>query len=147
VKQQSRSLTPGDNPLYHPVNSIGPASYRAAMTTTPEDKSSSAEETPSDRVLAGELYGFTRQAIIELNDNTRQLVRRTVTERFAEAHLLALQAIYHELRYGHDQTERQTAAMAAHTQALDEHADAMDKLRGALADHADALSRYRFGDR
>jgi hypothetical protein len=33
------------------------------------------------------------------------------------------------------------------TLALDEHAGAMDLLRGALADHGDAVSRARFGDR
>ncbi|MEV4188090.1 hypothetical protein AB0J28_42315 [Streptosporangium canum] len=51
--------------------------------------------------------------------------------------------IYRELRHGHDQVTAQTAGPAEHTQALSEHADAMDKLRGTLLEHADALSCYR----
>ena len=49
---------------------------------------------------------------------------------------MALQAIYYELRHGHDQMARQ------HT-ALDDLATTMQQLRGALLEHADALSLYR----
>ncbi|MEV2273925.1 hypothetical protein [Nonomuraea africana] len=51
---------------------------------------------------------------------------RTPGERLADAQLLALQAIYHELRHGHDQAAAQTVALADHSTALNEHASALD---------------------
>lgn len=58
---------------------------------------------------------------------------------------MALQAIYYELRHGHDQAARQAEALVEYTKALDSHAAAMNKLRGALLDHTDAISRFPRG--
>lgn len=68
-------------------------------------------------------------------------------DQLAQAQLLVLQAIYRELRNGHDQAVRQSAALTDHAKALHEHADAMDSLRGALMEHADSISRYRGSER
>jgi hypothetical protein len=57
--------------------------------------------------------------------------------------VLLLQAIYHELRHGHDQVERQVEVLAAHTKALKEHADEMDDLKKAPYFQGDAHGRGR----
>jgi hypothetical protein len=81
------------------------------------------------------------------NDATgAELAARTRLERLAAAPLLALQAIYHELRHGHDRVARHTTALddlvatiSRLPGALQAHAGAL----GALEDHPDALRRYR----
>ncbi|MEU4675127.1 hypothetical protein AB0F91_46130 [Amycolatopsis sp. NPDC023774] len=46
---------------------------------------------------------------------------------------------------GNDLLAQQNSTLAAHTKALDEHADALDAHVRQRDDHADALSRYRGG--
>jgi hypothetical protein len=70
-----------------------------------------------------------------------ELADRTPGERLADAQLL--QAIYRELRHGHDQVAAQTVALAAHSTALDEHADALDEASSRMLGHADSLDRFR----
>lgn len=103
------------------------------------------QETANDREAAEQLYGLACQAIEDLYDTATsgELATRTRAERLADAQMLTLQAIYHELRHGHDQTARQTAVLAEHTRALDDHTGAMDQLRGALDEHGVALRGFR----
>lgn len=99
----------------------------------------------TDREAGDVLMKFVGQAVDGLENHltAAQLAALLRLDRYADAQLMALQAIYHELRHGHDHAARQVEVTEEHTRALHEHADAMDKLRGALLDHADALSRYR----
>lgn len=55
-----------------------------------------------------------------------ELADWTPGERLADAQLLMLQAIYHELHHGHDQAAAHTMALAEHSTALNEHASALD---------------------
>lgn len=100
-----------------------------------------AAEVSGERPVAEQLYRLVDGAIDRL-EHTPTAGKLTSAELLADAQLTTLQAIYHELRHGHDQASRQTAVMAAHTLALNEHADAMDKLSNALLNHADTISRY-----
>lgn len=100
----------------------------------------------NDRAEAEQLHQLAQGVFGQIgymNATAVETAARTPIERLAEAQLLMLEAIYRELRHGHDQVTAQTAALAEHVQALSEHADAMDKLGGRLLEHADALSRYR----
>ncbi|MGN9789164.1 hypothetical protein ACTMTF_47780 [Nonomuraea sp. ZG12] len=103
-------------------------------------------EPQSARASAEMLNLFAEQAIGEIgyNDMTAaEMADRTRGERLADAQLLMLQAIYHELRHGHDQAAAQAEALADHSTALDEHADALDKASSRMLGHADALDRFR----
>ncbi|RCG32283.1 hypothetical protein DQ384_07230 [Sphaerisporangium album] len=102
----------------------------------PKDDRALAEMHYQDAVQAYGYIGYDNLTAAEINARTR-------VERLADAQLSMLQAMYHELRHGHDQAAAQTAALTEHSRALSEHADAMDKLHGALLEHADTLSRYR----
>lgn len=82
------------------------------------------DDKPGERQQAEALYERASHTIDQLESSTSP-----------DPQLMVLQAIYHELRHGHDQVACQTAA-------LNEHAAAMDKLRGALAEHSDALHRH-----
>ncbi|MEU8245892.1 hypothetical protein [Nonomuraea sp. NPDC048916] len=46
------------------------------------------------------------------------MAAQTPAERLANAQLLVLQAIYRELRHGHDQVTAQITALAEHSTAL-----------------------------
>uniref|UniRef100_UPI003F495B19 hypothetical protein n=1 Tax=Streptosporangium sp. CA-256172 TaxID=3240076 RepID=UPI003F495B19 len=124
------------------ISSAAPVTVRGVDTFE-----TSAEDDPEDdRALAKQYYqgavhtfggiGYDSLTAAEMDARTR-------VERLADAQLSMLHAMYHELRHGHNQTAAQTAMLVEHSKALSEHADAMDKLRGALLEHADALSRYR----
>jgi hypothetical protein len=119
------------------------------MTTTPENSPPLAATEPaapaSDRTLAETLYGLVGQDVDALFNRATVDERsaRPQSERIAEAQLTLLQAIYHELRHGHDQVQRQIEVLAAHTTALDEHADAMDNLKKALYFEGDMRGRGR----
>lgn len=116
-----------------------------------DDVTSSNNENQTSRQIGADLYDLAEQLIAE--DDTvpaSELAKRPPSERFAEAQAMALQAIYYELRHGHDQTQQQTKALHTHAKEMEklradlrDHAGAMDKARGALYDHAEALSRYR----
>lgn len=78
-----------------------------------------------------------------------QILDEKTDEPSTEARLQldVLLAIYYELRHGHDQAAAESERLAAHTEALHQHADEMDNVKGALLEHADAMSRYRNRDR
>lgn len=141
-----------------PRGSTRPTAYRKSLTASawPDtvrvvttDDRGSTDEPKDDRETAQVLYHFVCQDRDKIDNyaTADELAARTTGERLANAQLLALQAIYHELRYGHDQMARQTAAMEAHTKAMEDHAEAMDTLRGALLDHSDQISRFRRHER
>ena len=75
----------------------------------------------------------------------RELGEQLFAERHATSRpeLAVLEAIYHELRHGHDQVGRQIEALAKHAIALDEHADAMDGLKKGMYYEGDMHSRRR----
>ncbi|WP_139794869.1 hypothetical protein [Saccharomonospora piscinae] len=97
--------------------------------------SDETEDVLNDREQGQALYDIVCQ-IVDEDDRTPagEVERRTRAERLAEAQLHALQAIYCELRHGHDQARQ-------HTDGMRSHANAMDKLRGALYDHGAAMGR------
>ncbi|MEV3986265.1 hypothetical protein [Nonomuraea sp. NPDC049758] len=112
--------------------------------------SPAADEPQGDREVGDMLYQFAAQAIgsLDLEQTTAaDLAAQTPVERVAAAQLLMLQAIYRELRHGHDLAAAQASALAAHTEglteALTDHADTMDKMRSEMSGHADALDRFR----
>lgn len=82
------------------------------------------DDKPGERQQAEALYERASRKIDQLEDSSSP-----------DTQLMVLQAIYHELRHGHDQVACQTAA-------LNEHTAAMDQLRSALAEHSDALHRH-----
>ncbi|MEY7971426.1 hypothetical protein AB8O38_05430 [Saccharomonospora xinjiangensis] len=89
----------------------------------------------SDRERGDVLYDLVCQFMAEdEEERAGDPAERTRTERLAEAQLLLLQAIYCELRHGHDQTRQ-------HAEELDSHTAAMSRLRGALYDHGAAMGR------
>ncbi|MEV4067750.1 hypothetical protein [Nonomuraea dietziae] len=110
-------------------------------------QTSAPDDSPqSDRAKAELLYQLAEHAIghIGYEDKTAaELADRTPGERLADAQLLVLQAIYHELRHGHDQVAAQAVALADHSVALNEHASALDSASHRMAGHADALDRFR----
>ncbi|MGJ6969624.1 hypothetical protein ACSDR0_47875 [Streptosporangium sp. G11] len=111
-----------------------------SQTPTPDSR------PQSDRDKAELLYQLAEHAYghIGYEDRTAaELADRTPGERLADAQLLMLQAIYHELRHGHDQAAAQTMALADHSTALNEHASALDSASHRMAGHADALDRFR----
>ncbi|MEU7004768.1 hypothetical protein [Nonomuraea sp. NPDC046570] len=111
-----------------------------SQTPTPDGR------PQSDRAMAEMLYQFAEHAIgqIGYEDMTAaELADRTPGERLADAQLLVLQAIYRELRHGHDQAAAQTMALAEHSTALNEHASALGSASHRMAGHADALDRFR----
>jgi hypothetical protein len=72
---------------------------------------------------------------------------------WAQVNLLT--AIYHELRYGHDQAAEQAKlnieVLSDHAVAMDTaaaamrgHGDALDRANGSMDDLASQLSRHRF---
>ncbi|MGP4104600.1 hypothetical protein [Nonomuraea sp. KM90] len=100
----------------------------------------------SNRATADMFYKFAGHAYgsIGYEDKTAaELADRPAVELLADAQLLMLQAIYHELRHGHDQAVAQTAALAEHSEALRDHADQMARLGSDLRGHGDALDRHR----
>lgn len=81
-----------------------------------------------DRAQAERLYWFAQYAYggVDFEDaDLAELANRSADERRADAQLMMLQAIYHELRHGHDQVAAQTAALAEHSAALSDHADTL----------------------
>ncbi|MEV4013118.1 hypothetical protein AB0J35_21675 [Nonomuraea angiospora] len=104
------------------------------------------DEPQDDRAMGDMLYQFALQAIGRIDSEqttAADLAARTPSERLANAQLLVLQAIYRELRHGSDLAAAQTAVLAEHSEALTDHADAMDGLRRDLRGHGDALDRHR----
>lgn len=76
----------------------------------------------SDRAKAELLCQLAEHAYGQIGYEDRTAAEsadRTPGERLADAQLLMLQAIYHELRHGHDQAAAQTVALADHATALD----------------------------
>lgn len=111
-----------------------------SQTPTPDDK------PHSDRAKAEWLYQLAESAYGHIgyeNKTAAELADRTPGERLADAQLLMLQAIYHELRHGHDQAAAQTVALAEHSTALNQHASALDSASHRMEGHADALDRFR----
>ncbi|MFI6541423.1 hypothetical protein ACIBHY_53850 [Nonomuraea sp. NPDC050547] len=105
------------------------------------------EDTPrSDRAAAEELYQFAETTYRGLgydHMSGAELAALTPAERLADAQFTLLQAIYHELRHGHDQMTAQTGALTAHAAALTDHADAMHSASTRMLGHADSLDRFR----
>ncbi|MFG3437307.1 hypothetical protein ACGF0J_08690 [Nonomuraea sp. NPDC047897] len=100
----------------------------------------------SDRATAEMFYQFAGQAYGSIgyeNKTAAELADRSAGELLADAQLSMLQAIYHELRHGHDLAAAQTAALAEHSAALSDHADQMARLGSDLRGHGDALDRHR----
>ncbi|RSN09143.1 hypothetical protein DMB42_17575 [Nonomuraea sp. WAC 01424] len=108
--------------------------------------SAGADEPQGDRAVGDMLYQFALQVIGRLDSEqttAADLAAQTRSERVADAQLLVLQAIYRELRHGHDLAAAQTSALAKHTEALTDHADTMDRMSSAMLGHADSLDRHR----
>lgn len=130
----------------------GPSGGRSTVRAVTTYRLHTTDEPEDERTQAEELYNSVCRDIEQVINEATGEERASLSfgERLAETQLAALQAIYRELRHGHDQLARQTEAMAAHTEALKDHAAAlkdhageMHELRGALLDHADELGRSR----
>jgi hypothetical protein len=120
-----------------PVASRAPATVRRVDTSKPAGD----DEPQGDRAVGDMLYQFALQAIGRIDSEqttAADLAPQTWSERVADAQLVVLQAIYRELRHGHDLAAAQTAALTEHTKALTEHAE-------ALTDHADSMGQMRSG--
>jgi hypothetical protein len=108
------------------------------MTTTQDDE----PDQHGDRgAAAEELHLFLGQAVERLDETATASPSRI--EQLADAQLLALRAIYHELRHGHDQAAQHVAALAKHAETMNDLAQSMQRLGGMLDEHAHALSRFR----
>ncbi|GAA0645560.1 hypothetical protein GCM10010174_80670 [Kutzneria viridogrisea] len=111
------------------------------MTDQPED-----QPTKNHREQAEVLYTLTCQGVGEVEDRLTdilpaELAARSRTELLLSAQSTLLQAVYHELRHGHDQLAEHTAALKAHTKALNSAASAEFHMARHLAGNADAMNR------
>jgi hypothetical protein len=94
-----------------------------------------------ERARAEELFVAAEQNLAQAGDVGLGAAQELGSLGWAQIHLL--KAIYHELRHGHDQVEREIEALAQHAAALDEHADAMDGLKRGMYYEDDVHSRRR----
>jgi hypothetical protein len=105
---------------------------------------STEEKTPAahpERARAEELFAKVEDHLTSADEAELGEAEEFRSLAWAQVHLL--KAIYHELRHGHDQTRREIEALAKHTAALDEHADAMDGLKRGMYYEGDMHSRRR----
>ena len=110
------------------------------------DGSSEPDETASDREQAELLYKLACNDLGRVSDRLMEAkpAEHDATpsaEWLLSAQVGLLQAVYHELRHGHDQQAAHIAALKAHTKALNEHANQMCHLGRKLTGNSDALDR------
>jgi hypothetical protein len=85
-------------------------------------------------------------AVSQLEAAQRAQAENSSTEeltRLGWATTLLLKALYNEVRHGNDLKEEELDDLAAHTKALNEHADEMDNLGKALRFQGDVTSFRR----
>ncbi len=104
-----------------------------AVTTDDSDSASPTDEAKSDREIGEMLADSVEEPVADVR-------AKTDLERIGEAQIMALMAIYHEMRHGHDLSAIQNNALII---AFQQHTDTLDGLRRALLGHAaDPLSPY-----